>query len=116
LAVSPMHRMFVSDWRAEMLFGDVEVLVPAVHLINGDTVYRRPAAHVTYVHILFDAHEIVLAHGIPSESFHPNLKDWSSDQNRTELLEIFPDFPDQAPLQAARRILKGYESEMLSRS
>jgi Ca2+-binding RTX toxin-like protein len=116
LAVSPMHRMFVSDWRAEMMFGDVEVLVPAVHLINGETIYRRPAVLVTYVHILFDAHEIVLAEGIPSESFHPNLEGAEADQTRAELLEIFPDFAPAGPVKTARRILKGYESETLSRS
>jgi Ca2+-binding RTX toxin-like protein len=116
LSVSPMHRMFVSDWRAEMLFGDVEVLVPAVHLVNADTIYRRPVAQVTYVHILFDAHEIVLAHGIPSESFHPNLKSVGADETRSELLEIFPNLALQSPIPTARRILKGYESAILSHS
>ena len=114
LAVSPMHRMFLSDWRAELLFGEAEVLVPAVHLLNGETIYRRPVDRVTYVHLVFDAHEIVLANGIASESFHPDVKRVGTSETRDELLAIFPDLAAKGPDQAARRILRGYEASMLA--
>ena len=114
MAVSPMHRMFVSDWRAELMFGESEVLVPAHHLINGDAIYRRPCAEVTYVHLVFDAHEIILAEGIASESFHPSLDAVGDDDIRAELLTLFPELQHDLPRPSARRVLRGYESAMLA--
>ncbi len=116
MAVSPMHRIFVSDWRAELMFGESEVLVPAHHLVNGDTIYRSPRAQVTYVHLIFDAHEIILAEGIASESFQPSLDAVGDAETRAELLMLFPELALGLPRPAARRILRGYESLMLAMS
>ncbi|MFT6675994.1 MAG: Ca2+-binding RTX toxin-like protein [Sulfitobacter sp.] len=113
-AVSPMHRMFVADWRAELMFGEAEVLVPAVHLVNGDTIYRRPVDQVTYVHLVFDAHEIVLAEGVASESFHVCLSATGADATRDEILQIFPELSEATPVACARRVLKGHEASLLS--
>lgn len=113
MAVSPMHRMFLADWRAEVLFGEVEVLVPAIHLVNGETIYRKPADQVIYLHLVFDSHEIVLAESVASESFHLSLTGAGCGELRDELLELFPDL-ERGPVQdTARRILRGYESGML---
>lgn len=71
LYVSPQHRMLISGWRAELWFGEVEVLVPAAALINDRTIRRAPRHSVTYCQLLFDRHEIIYAEGAPSESFHP---------------------------------------------
>jgi hypothetical protein len=68
LYVSPQHRMLVSDWRAEMWFGEAQVLVAARHLVNGTTIRAMPRARATYMHMIFDRHEIVYAEGIPGES------------------------------------------------
>ena len=70
LRVSPQHRMQIDDWRAALWFGAPRVLVAAQHLINGTTIRRAPTCRVTYLHMLFDHHAIVLAEGIPAESLH----------------------------------------------
>jgi hypothetical protein len=71
LIVSPQHRFLISGWRAEMMFGESQLLVAAKHLCHSDQITRAPKDEVTYWHILFDQHEIVFAEGIPSESFDP---------------------------------------------
>ena len=71
LLVSPQHRMLVRGWRAELFAGQPEVMVAAVHLVNGRTVARAPRAEVTYVHFMCDRHEIVFAEGAETESLDP---------------------------------------------
>lgn len=90
--VSPLHRMLVRGWRAELLFGEAEILVPAKSLINGDTVYRSPRPNVRYVHLLFDRHHIVTSSGLDSESFYPGALGLGGfdSQVAEELYSLFP--------------------------
>lgn len=71
LWVSPQHRMLMSDWRAELLFGASEVLVPAIALVDGQQITQVARRRVTYCHLLFDRHQIVHAEGCLSESLYP---------------------------------------------
>jgi hypothetical protein len=72
LLVSPRHRILLNDWRAQVYFGEDEVLIPAQALINGASVRQiLPESGVTYLHLLFDRHEVIIAEGTLSESFHP---------------------------------------------
>ncbi|MEO1563116.1 MAG: Hint domain-containing protein [Pseudomonadota bacterium] len=71
LRVSPNHKVLLSGWRVQLLFGEDEVLVPAKFLVNGDTIYAYRSDDVEYYHILLDEHALVLSNGIWSESFHP---------------------------------------------
>ena len=64
LLVSPQHRLLVTGTTSE-------VLAPALALVDG---YRISVAYgglVSYHHLMFDQHEVVIANGAPSESFHP---------------------------------------------
>lgn len=93
LRVSPQHRLLIDGPRAELLFGEREVLVAAKHLIDGRRIRSEPCDHVEYWHLLFDRHQIVLAEGIAAESFHPadqsiNALDHAA---RDEVLRIFPE-------------------------
>ena len=93
LLVSPAHRMVVSGWRAELLFGEREYLVPAKTMVNDDTItVAHDLDEVDYYHVMFDKHEIVMSNGAPSESFHPNQAAIGTlDQvAREELLKLFP--------------------------
>ena len=72
LLVSPRQRMLIDDWRAEVYFGEDRVLVAAEALVD-DRAARvvLPPGGVDYVTLLCDRHEVLLAEGALSESFHP---------------------------------------------
>ncbi|MBY0260554.1 Hint domain-containing protein, partial [Methylobacterium sp.] len=61
LCVSPGHALCLD------MLG--EVLVPAVALVNGSTIVQEDVAHVTYWHVELDGHDILLAEGLPAESY-----------------------------------------------
>ncbi len=90
LLVSPQHGVLLRSDNGD------ETLVRAIHLA------RRPGAKarvakgirkVTYIHLMFDAHQIVFANGAPSESFYPGAMALAalSDPARDELRLLFPD-------------------------
>lgn len=114
LTVSPQHRVLLSGSRCELLFGECEVLVPAIHLV-GLAGVRQCLAPVTYVHLMFDRHQIVQTHGVWSESFQPGELVLGSmpDPQREELLELFPDLARAETFPAARATLKSHETRVL---
>ena len=107
LIVSPQHRMLIEGARAEMLFGEAEVLVAARHLPWGEVILP---AGVTYRHLLFDAHEIIVAEGVWAESFQPAARMVSAMEAeiRREIEALFPSL-GLAGFPAARLTLKGEE-------
>ncbi|WP_386682799.1 Hint domain-containing protein [Loktanella sp. R86503] len=117
LIVSPQHRMLFQGYRAELLFGESEVLVPAKHLVDNLSVTRDAADQVTYIHMMFDQHEIVYAEGAATESFHPGTLgiDAVHDAAREELFAIFPQLRSDVGQygDTARRCLKRHEAELL---
>lgn len=117
LLVSPQHRMLVTGWRAELFFGEDEVLVAAKHLVNGDTIRQTPVDWIDYHHILFNDHEMIEGEGILSESFHPGTYIMMADAGiRAELLALFPDLnpePGKGGRRTARFVLKGTEARIL---
>jgi Hint domain len=93
LLVSPQHRMLLNDWRAQVYFGEDQVLIAAKALINGQTVRQvMPETDLTYCHLLFDQHEVILAEGALSESFHPGEIGLGGldDAQRDEIAALFP--------------------------
>lgn len=68
VVVSPHHRVLISDPRCEAHFGVPEVFIAAGHLVDGERVYRENRKLVTYHHLLFEAHEVISADGLYSES------------------------------------------------
>ena len=94
LLVSPEHRMLVSGSASRTLFNCPEVLVAAKDLVNGDTITVDHAVRqVTYVHLLFDRHQVIWANGIETESFHPANAALSTlaEDDRTRLLAMHPE-------------------------
>jgi hypothetical protein len=58
LLVSPGHSLYVDG-----------VLIPAGFLVNGATVVQEEVDHIHYYHIELDTHDVVLAEGLPAESY-----------------------------------------------
>ncbi|HGG05288.1 MAG TPA: Hint domain-containing protein [Aliiroseovarius sp.] len=118
LLVSPQHRILIHDALAELLFEEAEVLVSAKDLVNDSSVRVVEGGDVTYVHILFDAHQVVFSAGLATESFLPGPQ--TADSFEAEIVEeinaLFPELDTDTGRgypQAARRILKGYEARVL---
>lgn len=116
MLVSPQHRMLVEGARAEILFGEREVLVAALHLVGRKGAEQVLPPAVSYIHILFDQHEIIHSDGCWSESFQPGgaVLDNMADAARSEVLELFPELalnPSCYP--PARTALKAHEARVL---
>ena len=58
LLLSPDHSVFVDD-----------VLIPIKHLINGETIVQEPVDTITYYHVELGEHDVLLAEGMPAESY-----------------------------------------------
>lgn len=118
MMVSPNHRMLVASEKAAFFFEEREVLVAAKHLVGMPGVEVADVADVTYIHFMFDHHEVVLSDGTWSESFQPGdqtIGGLDQDQ-RDELLTLFPELAQAdgvAGYAAARRSLKKYEAQLL---
>lgn len=118
LWLSPQHRVLIRDPRAELLFGEAEVLVAAQDLVNGLSVVRVPGGSVTYVHLLFDRHQVISSEGLATESFQPGpaILSEMEDAERAEIASLFPDVaagPAGGCPRAARRILRRHEAQVL---
>lgn len=111
LLTSPAHRMMISDWRADLLYGEPEVLVTARALLNDHTITRVPCDRITYYHLLLDQHEIVFAEGTATESYQHGA--FANDPDVTAELDTL--FPGLLPQQttSARPALRGYEAAAL---
>jgi hypothetical protein len=58
LWLSPDHAVFVDD-----------VLIPIKHLINGAAIAQVPMREVTYYHVELPRHDVLIAEGLPAESY-----------------------------------------------
>ncbi len=117
LRVSPGHRMLISGLTAEMMFGERDVLVAASDLA-GQPGISYDARPVTYVHIMFDRHQVIDSEGAWSESFQPadpTLRGLD-EQQREELLTLFPELETrngQRHYASVRRVLAPHEASSL---
>ena len=68
LLVSPLHRVLLRDPTLEHLFGEAEMFAAARDIRGAQPV---ATSSVRYIHFLCDAHEVVIANGLESESLFP---------------------------------------------
>lgn len=118
LVVSQQHRVLLTHWMAELLFGEEEVLVAARDLVNGCSVRLQEGGEVSYVHLLFDRHEIIWSEGLLTESFLPGPQVMSAMEEdvRAEVLELFPEIDAETHRgygASARASLRSYEARVL---
>lgn len=116
MIVSPQHRMLITDTGTDLLFGEQEVLVAALHLVGRRGVERLAPRGISYIHLLFDRHEIIHVDGAWTESYQPGAASLPghADPQREELLALFPELAAGQPWPAARMTLKRYEVELLA--
>ena len=80
LRLSPDHAVVVDG-----------ALIPVRYLVNGATIVQEPAARVTYWHIELPAHDVILAEGLPCESYL-DTGNRTAFANGGPAIEAHPDF------------------------
>ncbi|WP_323037592.1 Hint domain-containing protein [Pararhodobacter sp.] len=92
LTVSPHHRLFLYRRDARKLAGAAELLVQARHMVDGQTIVRREGGFVEYFSLVFDAHEVIYAEGVPCESLMvcPAVLTRLPDDMAAPLRDAFP--------------------------
>jgi hypothetical protein len=78
--LSPNHAVYVDD-----------VLIPIKRLINGTTITQVRMDEVTYYHVELPQHDVLLAEGLPAESYL-DVGDRSYFANGDAPMRLFPDF------------------------
>ncbi len=119
MMVSPNHRVLVANDKTALYFEEREVLVAAKHLTGLEGVDIVDVSETTYIHIMFDQHEVILSDGAWTESFQPGDMSLAGIGNaqRQEILELFPELATQDGINAyasARRSLKKHEAKLIT--
>jgi hypothetical protein len=111
LRLSPDHALFIDGH-----------LIEAKTLVNGATILRdRDARFVTYHHIELETHDVVLAEGLPAETYldSGNRRNFETDAGP---LALHPDFAASsragacAPLLLDGKIVRRVRQELLDRA
>ena len=118
MALSQQHRVCVAGWRAELHFGQSEVLVSAKALINTQSIRLAPPTRgVTYVHFALHSHQIVRSDGVLTESLFasPRALSGMEQASRDELLRLFPDMCHRSAdvRQTVRPVLRHAEAQLV---
>lgn len=109
LILSPQHRVLVRSRIAERMFGTAEVLVAAKQLCQLDGIdIALDLDAISYVHFMFDRHQIVFSNGAQTESLlaGPEALRSVGTAARAEILALFPELA-QRPAAAARPLASG---------
>ncbi len=83
ILLSPDHAVFVDG-----------VLIPVRHLIDGSMIEQVPMAEVTYYHIELALHDVLLAEGLPAESYL-DVGDRCYFSNGGSAIVLHPGFADR---------------------
>jgi hypothetical protein len=78
--LSPDHAVYVA-----------EALVPVKHLINGSSIVQVPVDRITYHHIELAEHDVLLAEGLPVESYLDTRDGWNYP-DRAGRVRLYPDY------------------------
>jgi hypothetical protein len=93
LLLSPDHAVYVDG-----------VLFRAADLLNGVTIVRQDVAEVAYAQIELDRHDVLIADGLPVESFRDNGGDDDSPERRQWDADACAQLVWQGPKLAATRL------------
>jgi hypothetical protein len=111
LLLSPDHAVFAGG-----------VLIPVRCLLNGTTIAQEPATEITYHHVELQRHGVLLAEGLPAESFL-DTGNRGAFANGGAVVHMHPDFPLRtwdgsacAPLIVAGPALQAVRAQLLQRA
>jgi autotransporter passenger strand-loop-strand repeat protein len=111
LYLSPDHSVFIDG-----------VLIPVRYLINDATIVQVEQDSVTYWHVELDRHDVILAEGLPCESYL-DTSNRSAFSNGGAAVQLHPDFALKiwdaeacAPLVLAGAELQAARSHLLERA
>jgi hypothetical protein len=95
LVLSPDHAVLVAG-----------ALIPVRYLVNGATIVQEDAGTVEYWHVELDRHDVLLAEGLPSESYLDtgNRADF---ENGGAPLTLHPDFAARGPAETCQPLVLG---------
>ncbi|WP_244961232.1 Hint domain-containing protein [Paracoccus sanguinis] len=108
LLVSPQHRVLVRSKIAQKMFGTPEILVAAKQLCEIDGIeVARDVTEVTYYHLMFDRHEVVISNGAETESLYtgPEALKTVGAAARREIFALFPELADRDHVPSPARVL-----------
>jgi hypothetical protein len=78
LRVGQGHRLRIAGWRAELMFEAEAVLAPATAFVDGvNVVIEDQTGPLTYVNLMFEGHEVILAENVACETICPEEHDVS---------------------------------------
>lgn len=119
LLVSPQHRILVHSKISLRMFGSVETLVAAKHLLSIDGIeLAEDCDSVEYFHMLLPCHEIVFAHGARTESLYTGEEALNrlGAAARAEIFALFPQLEEgRAPVIPARPLVLGRRGRQFAR-
>jgi hypothetical protein len=103
LLVSPMHALYLDD-----------AFIPASALVNGVSILRSESeGPVEYIHIELHDHDVLLAEGVPAESFVDDNSRTMFD-NVSEYYDLYG-FAERQRTFCAPRLEEGYRLEAIRR-
>ena len=115
LWLSPGHNVVAEDMAGGA------ALVPICALINGRTVAQHRLARTEYWHVELDAHDIILAEGLPAESYL-DTGNRAAFANGADAIEEHPDFGPRhwsetcLPLLFEGPVVEGARAALLARA
>ena len=119
LIVSPQHRILIRSIIAQKMFDAQEVLVAAKHLTEVEGIdILEDVDSVTYVHFMFDTHQVVFSNGAETESLYAGDQALSAltTAAREEIYALFPDLKaGVASAEGARPFAPGRKARNLAR-
>ncbi len=91
--VAADHLILLTGWRAELIYGEEEILVPAKALVDNCDVRISEASQITYYHLAFETPQIVSGDGVLSQCFHPDAQTdvHCAQAGRAEMFAHFPE-------------------------
>ena len=89
---APCRDLFLSPDHAVFADG---VLIPVKYLVNGASIAQIKVAHVTYFHVELARHDVVLAEGLPVESYL-DTGDRASFGGSGDVVALFPAWGGEA--------------------